>query len=146
MFDTDCQVGSKCLKRSGQIYGVCIGGLSPGNANDREPVTNPLDLNGTFGDTCSFDVDCGPGSVCLKGRSIYGTCLPRSRAGTPEPLPAAPPPTAYEQAPYGAWGGLGAGLSTFGERLSQALLAESARKAQERKAHVPRVDPLVEYY
>jgi class 3 adenylate cyclase len=26
-FDTDCQVGSRCLKGSGEIYGVCAGGL-----------------------------------------------------------------------------------------------------------------------
>jgi hypothetical protein len=30
-FDTDCQVGSRCVKASGQIYGVCAGGLFPGN-------------------------------------------------------------------------------------------------------------------
>ncbi len=74
MFDTDCEVGSKCLKRGG-IYGVCIGGLFPGNANDDEPVYDPLDLNDTVGDTCQFDVDCGPGSQCVKGSGIYGTCM-----------------------------------------------------------------------
>ena len=30
-FDTDCQIGSKCLKQSGSIYGICAGGMSPGN-------------------------------------------------------------------------------------------------------------------
>lgn len=29
-FDTDCDPGNKCVKRSGQIYGVCYGGISPG--------------------------------------------------------------------------------------------------------------------
>lgn len=93
-FDTDCNVGSKCVKQSG-MNGACVGGLNPGNANDKNPVYNPLDLNrgssrngstgdarsgkmdadGTHGDTCSFDTDCGPGSQCLKGSGIYGTCM-----------------------------------------------------------------------
>ena len=75
-FDTDCDPGSKCAKASGSIYGVCVGGISPGNRNDREPVYSPLDTNGTYGNTCSFDTDCGPGSRCVKGRgSIEGACM-----------------------------------------------------------------------
>jgi hypothetical protein len=76
-FDTDCYPGSKCVKAAGSIYGVCAGGLLPGNANDRVPVEAPLDPNRTYGNTCSFDVDCGPGSVCVKGSGIYGTCARR---------------------------------------------------------------------
>ncbi len=41
-FDTDCDPGSKCLKRSGSIDGVCAGGISPGNRSDRQPVKAPL--------------------------------------------------------------------------------------------------------
>lgn len=74
-FDTDCQPGSQCLKASGSIYGTCVGGISPGNRNDQQPVKAPLDINGTYGNTCSFDTDCGPGSVCAKTSGIYGTCL-----------------------------------------------------------------------
>lgn len=77
-FDTDCEPGSKCVKPGGSIYGACFGGISPGNKNDEQPVYDPLDVNGTYGDTCEFDVDCGPGSVCVKGRgSITGTCVRR---------------------------------------------------------------------
>ena len=74
-FDTDCNPGSRCAKASGSIYGVCEGGISPGNSNDRQPVQAPLDINGTYGNTCSFNTDCGPGSVCVKqGGSIEGVC------------------------------------------------------------------------
>lgn len=74
-FDTDCEVGSRCVKRGG-IYGVCAGGLFPGNSNDRVPVRDPLDLNQTVGNTCSFDLDCGPGSRCAKSSgSIDGVCM-----------------------------------------------------------------------
>jgi hypothetical protein len=76
MFDTDCMPGSKCVKGRGSLHGVCMGGISPGNENDREPVYDPLDPNETVGNTCSFDVDCGPGSKCVKSRgSIYGVCI-----------------------------------------------------------------------
>jgi len=74
-FNTDCQPGSKCIKASGSIYGVCVEGISPGNKNDRQPVQAPLDLNRTYGNTCSFNTDCGPGSVCVKSGGIYGTCM-----------------------------------------------------------------------
>ncbi|WGR96972.1 hypothetical protein MTX26_21245 [Bradyrhizobium sp. ISRA443] len=74
-FDTDCQPGSRCLKTSGSIYGVCVGGLSPGNANDQQPIPSPLDVNGTYGNTCTFDTDCGPGSRCVRDTSIQGVCM-----------------------------------------------------------------------
>jgi len=75
-FDIDCEVGSQCLKGAGSIYGVCAGGLSPGNSNDQEPATDPLDIDGTYGNTCSFDVDCGVSNKCYKKNgSITGVCL-----------------------------------------------------------------------
>ena len=76
MFDTDCAVGSKCIKSQGSIYGVCAGGLFPGNKYDQQPVYDPLDLNRTVGNTCSFNIDCGPGSLCLKSMgAIEGVCI-----------------------------------------------------------------------
>ena len=93
-FNTDCAVGSSCTKSSYSMYGVCEGGLNPGNAYDSTPTYDPLDLNtgpygsgsdgdarngmdadGTRGDTCSFDTDCGPSSQCLKSAyAVDGVC------------------------------------------------------------------------
>jgi hypothetical protein len=74
-FDTDCNVGSRCAKASGSMNGVCVGGMSPGNSNDRQPVTAPMDMNRTYGNTCSFSTECGPGSVCVKQGGIQGVCM-----------------------------------------------------------------------
>lgn len=74
-FNSDCDPGSRCAKASGSIYGVCVGGISPGNRNDKEPVYAPLDVNGTYGNTCSFNTDCGPGSACVKQGGIEGVCM-----------------------------------------------------------------------
>lgn len=75
-FDTDCEPGSRCTKPPGQIYGICAGGISPGNRNDRRPVTAPMDINKTYGNTCEFDTDCGPGSACYKPNGgVYGVCI-----------------------------------------------------------------------
>jgi hypothetical protein len=53
---------------------VCIRGISPGNRNDQQPLYSPTDPNNTYGGTCPFDKDCGPGSVCIKSSSsIFGT-------------------------------------------------------------------------
>lgn len=77
-FDTDCEVGSKCVKKRGQIDGYCAGGLFPGNDNDREPYSDPLDISDSVGDTCSFDTDCGVGARCSKpGGGISGVCVKR---------------------------------------------------------------------
>lgn len=75
-FDTDCEPGSKCIKAAGSIYGICKGGLSPGNENDNKPVYAPLDLDKTYGNTCQFDTDCGVSNSCIKSTgSIYGVCM-----------------------------------------------------------------------
>jgi hypothetical protein len=74
-FDLDCAIGSKCYKPSGSLYGWCVGGMSPGNSNDKKPAYDPMDLTGKKGNTCSFDLDCGIGGQCVKDSGIYGTCL-----------------------------------------------------------------------
>ena len=77
-FDLDCEIGSRCAKRSGALVGVCVGGMFPGNRNDRVPVYDPLDLDQTVGNTCSFDIDCGISNKCVKSSySIDGVCLRR---------------------------------------------------------------------
>lgn len=77
-FDTDCAVGSRCVKRSGTIYGVCYGGMNPGNSNDQTPVYDPLDPAHRRADTCQFDVDCGAGNRCAKSvGQIFGVCVAR---------------------------------------------------------------------
>jgi hypothetical protein len=74
-FDTDCSPGSKCVKGSGQVVGVCTGGNFPGNKYDQKPYTDPFDPNRTAGKTCSFNLECGPGSRCALGLGIYGVCV-----------------------------------------------------------------------
>jgi hypothetical protein len=75
--DFDCQLGSKCVKpRGGGLYGICAGGMSPGNSNDRVPVYDPLDLSRSVGNTCSFDLDCGIGARCAKS-GLSGVCVRR---------------------------------------------------------------------
>jgi hypothetical protein len=75
-FDLDCSAGSMCVKTNGQMYGVCTGGISPGNNNDRNPVYLMLDITRTYGNTCSSNANCGTELVCLKeAGSIRGTCM-----------------------------------------------------------------------
>ena len=74
-FDTDCSPGSKCVKPSGQVNGVCTGGNFPGNKYDQKPYADPFDPNRTAGKTCSFSLECGPGSRCALGLGIYGVCV-----------------------------------------------------------------------
>ena len=62
-------------KKSGQINGCCVGGLNPVNDNDLRLMCDPLDINKSAGNTCSFNTDCGPDSKCLKESGyIKGVC------------------------------------------------------------------------
>jgi len=71
-FNTDCEVGSKCVKNGG-LYGYCMGGMNPGNSYDNQPAT---DIRGGGGYTCSFNTDCDVGYRCAKS-GIQGVCLKR---------------------------------------------------------------------
>lgn len=74
-YDFDCAVGAKCLKQIGADYGVCKGGMAPGNRNDQVPVFNRYDRKDPVGSTCNFDADCGMGQKCLKSKyAIDGVC------------------------------------------------------------------------
>ena len=79
-FDYDCRGGSKCLRARGALEGVCAGGVRPGNLNDDRPASRISDPNGTLGDTCTLDVECGPGSGCVKATGgVQGVCLRSNR-------------------------------------------------------------------
>ena len=46
-FNLDCNIGSKCMKPSGSLYGYCVGGMNPGNSNDKKqllPIGMPQDV------------------------------------------------------------------------------------------------------
>lgn len=78
VFGSDCAVGSRCLKKDGAVYGVCVGGLHPGNENDRRPVEKSGDIDKTFGNTCSYDMDCGLKNKCLRrSGKMQGICVTR---------------------------------------------------------------------
>lgn len=69
--DADCSYGSSCFK-SPHIKGICVGGMNPGNSNDKQPYAG----NGTLGNTCTADSECGNGFTCFKSRnSIRGACI-----------------------------------------------------------------------
>ncbi|PHY00810.1 MAG: hypothetical protein CK529_04855 [Rhodospirillaceae bacterium] len=51
-FNTDCGVGSKCMKEVGKLEGICMGGMNPGNSNDRNPYSNPVRPDSSVGNTC----------------------------------------------------------------------------------------------
>jgi hypothetical protein len=83
-FTADCAPGSVCLNVPSNPhpeFGVCIGGLSPGNDHDRDPVlpTKGIqDVDGTYGNTCLSDSGCGTDSKCAKDPgAIQGVCLSR---------------------------------------------------------------------
>ena len=73
--DTDCGVGRKCVKPGCSLIGYCMGGMHTGNRYDELPAYTPMDSTGQQGHTCSFDTACGVGARCVKGSSLYGTCL-----------------------------------------------------------------------
>jgi hypothetical protein len=92
-FDTDCQVESRCVKSRGGLYGICAGGLFPGNSNDRVPVRDPFDINRTVGilvrltpivdrEAAAQRVSApSTGCACVVGDALKGRCS-RRRPGS----------------------------------------------------------------
>jgi hypothetical protein len=77
---SDCAIGSRCLKKDGAAYGLCVGGLHPGNENDRRPVEKSFDMDKTFGNTCSYDMDCGLSNRCARRPGkMSGVCVSHRR-------------------------------------------------------------------
>jgi hypothetical protein len=81
-FNTDCNVGSKCMKERLGAPGVCVGGLQPGRPKEQAPLPDYMrdfrDLNRTRGEQCSFNTECGVGSACVKeSGKLYGVCIPK---------------------------------------------------------------------
>jgi hypothetical protein len=69
---TQPSVNQSCTSCLNSPYKSCFQEIQ----NDRSPVKDWIDLNGTVGDTCFFDLDCGTGSVCVKSFDAFeGVCL-----------------------------------------------------------------------
>lgn len=75
-FDLDCGIGSHCVKKSGALEGVCIGGSSPGNDYDDDPYQARWNEDESTGQTCGDDFDCGLGAECVKSSGNFeGVCM-----------------------------------------------------------------------
>ena len=74
MFSTDCYPGSVCVRGDAELYGVCTGGIRPGNAYDERPNPRRYGIEKPKGNTCRFNSDCGPGFQCV-GQGVYGICV-----------------------------------------------------------------------
>ncbi|MGB0864863.1 MAG: hypothetical protein ACPGSC_00045 [Granulosicoccaceae bacterium] len=72
--DTDCDIGSQCVKSDEGIYGACVGGLFPGNS-EKDPIHAISGGNSSYGNSCTFDIDCDTGSRCVKNGGVFGACL-----------------------------------------------------------------------
>ena len=40
------------MKEVGKLEGICMGGMNPGNSNDRNPYSNPVRPDSSVGNTC----------------------------------------------------------------------------------------------
>jgi predicted small secreted protein len=76
-FNTDCGIGSKCIKEAGKREGICMGGMNPGNSNDRNPYSNPMRPDSSVGNTCQYNSDCNVREKCVKERGLNGVCVPK---------------------------------------------------------------------
>lgn len=71
----DCELGSRCVRESGQMIGACLGGMNPGNSNDRRPGRISSGTTDNIGKTCSTNFDCDLGARCVKSGGMEGVCL-----------------------------------------------------------------------
>lgn len=71
----DCEIGSKCVKEKPLEPGYCVGGMNPGNQNDRNPPRqDPYEKK--KGSVCYYNADCDFGQKCLKeSGKMYGVCI-----------------------------------------------------------------------
>lgn len=75
MLDSDCAPFSECVVPDGNLYGVCAGGMRPGNSYDRKPVRDAFDPSSKVGKTCQHDLQCGIGATCVMGPyDLLGVC------------------------------------------------------------------------
>ena len=65
------------MKEVGKREGVCMGGMNPGNRNDRNPYSNPMNSNSSVGNTCQYNTDCSSRERCVKERGLNGVCMPK---------------------------------------------------------------------
>ncbi len=71
-YDADCGSGSLCVIPSGALIGACVSNLFP---DDGSGMSGAPGSNGSSGDTCYFNSDCGGDAICSKGTGVYGICI-----------------------------------------------------------------------
>ena len=74
--DFECPAGSRCVKRFGELDGVCQRGVSPDPRRDQgRPTPGKARTPGRAGAPCEFQTDCGPGLSCVsRGSSSQRVC------------------------------------------------------------------------
>ena len=76
MNDHECEENQRCIKTNGSFLGVCKEGQWPEKVKNKRSTFAPLDVDGTDGDACRIDKDCGFVNKCVKETdSAFGICL-----------------------------------------------------------------------
>lgn len=76
-FDSDCDVGAKCIKSGYSSNGVCVEDYGTGrNPRDsgRKYDYETRSYGSKKGHSCTGSYECGVGGECLKSSGLYGTC------------------------------------------------------------------------
>lgn len=73
--DTECGVGSTCIKSGSSVYGVCtVSSYGHWGKKPEDSGTKPYGSD-KAGDSCTGSYECGVGGQCIKvGSAIYGVC------------------------------------------------------------------------